>query len=295
MVSGQGFKMGLGVCPPILSELARICLAKSLTGRVLRQAFRMGGHTPKPLYGSQPQDHGPVAQWRRMGKYGRSISVVAFPFFICLFSAFASQAATPGLGVVKYAKGNLKVTQADSAQKDMVPSTLISGGSKIESGKDGKAVIRLLPDQAFMEVRPQSALTLKRVKTKDKRVRRVTLDAGEVVFGLKKKSEPVQCENIHTQATVAAGRFSCRSDEKGVGIFLVQDGEMSVYNRPKDLTAVVRSGQKAVSDLNGIKVTDATDSELEQVGFRQNTVEVDFLNPQTEEFTTLEVEYETNF
>jgi hypothetical protein len=57
----------------------------------------------------------------------------------------------------------------------------------------------------------------------------------------------------------------------------------------------VRSGQKAVSDINGVKVSDATDSELEQVGFRQNTLEVDFVNPQTEDFTTLEVEYETNF
>lgn len=209
--------------------------------------------------------------------------------------AAASFGATPGLGVVKYAKGNLKVTQADSLQKDLIASSLVPGGSKIESGDDGKAVIRLLPDQAFMEVRPKTTFTLKRVKTKGKRVRRVVLDVGEVVFGLKKKSEPVQCENLHTQATAASGRFSCRSDEKGVGVFLVQDGEMSLYNRPKDLTAVVRSGQKAVSDLNGIKVSDATDSELEQVGFRQNTVEVDFLNPQTEEFTTLEVEYETNF
>jgi hypothetical protein len=78
-------------------------------------------------------------------------------------------------------------------------------------------------------------------------------------------------------------------------VLIVQDGEVSVYNRPKDITAMVRAGQKAVSDLDGIKITDATDSELEQVGFRQNTIEVDFVNPQSEEFTTLEAEYETSF
>ncbi len=218
-------------------------------------------------------------------------------FTLLLAGLFSFSLATPpALAVAKYVKGNLHVTAGDPpAQKDLQASDLIAPGARIESGNDGKAVLRLLPDQAFMEIRPKSAFTVKRVKTKDKRVRRVQMEAGEVVFGLKKKSEAVQCENSQTQATAAAGRFSCKSDEKGVGIFLVQDGELSVYNRPKDLTVVVRSGQKAVSDLNGIKVSDATDSELEQVGFRQNTIEVDFVNPQTEEFTTLEVEYETNF
>jgi hypothetical protein len=226
-----------------------------------------------------------------------SLSLVRAAGLFCLFMLpLLVHAAPPGLAVVKYAKGNLKVTSGSpEAQKDLQPSELVPPGAKIEAGNDGKAVLRLLPDQAFMEIRPKTVFTIKRVKTKDKRVRRVTLDAGEVVFGLKKKSESVQCENTHTQATAAAGRFSCKSDEKGVGIFLVQDGELSIYNRPKDLTAVARSGQKAVSDLNGIKVSDATDSELEEVGFRQNTIEVDFLNPQTEDFTTLEVEYETNF
>ncbi|MEO7423756.1 MAG: FecR domain-containing protein [Fibrobacteria bacterium] len=208
-----------------------------------------------------------------------------------------SHAAPPALAVVKYAKGVLRVTVAGdtAAQTDLQASELVPPGARIESGGDGKAVLRLLPDQAFMEIRPKSLFTIKRVKSKDKRFRRIQMAAGEVVFGLKKKSEAVQCENSQTQATATTGRFSCRTDEKGVGIFLVQDGEISVYNRPKDLTVLVRSGQKAVSDINGVKVSDATDSELEQVGFRQNTLEVDFVNPQTEDFTTLEVEYETNF
>ena len=211
-----------------------------------------------------------------------------------LMHAFPASAAPSTLGVVKTAKGDIKVT-VDASTTDVKGSTLIYQGSKFVSGADGKAVIRLLPDNGFMEIRPQSSFVLKRVKTKDKRLRRVVIDNGEVVFGMKKKSEPIQCENAQTQATGLKGKFSCRSDEKGVGSFLVQDGEMSIYNRPKDLTVTVRNGQKAVSDLNGIKVSDATDAELEAVGFRQNTLEVDFVNPQTEDFSTLEVEYETNF
>jgi hypothetical protein len=214
-----------------------------------------------------------------------------------LMSAMSlARAIPPALGVVKYAKGNLHVTSGEPpVEKDLQASDLVPPNSRLAAGNEGKAVVRLLPDQAFMEIRPLTTFTLKRVKAKDKHMRRVILEAGEVVFGLKKKSEPVQCENSQTQATAAAGRFSCKSDEKGTGVFLVQDGELTVYNRPKDLTVVVRSGQKAVSDLDGVRVSDATDAELEDVGFRQNTLEVDFVNPETEDFTTLEVEYETNF
>ena len=146
--------------------------------------------------------------------------------------AISSFAAPAPIFVVKYAKGNLKMTSGNPAvQKDLQQSELVGPGTKIEAGADGKAVFRLLPDQAFMEVRPRTVFTVKRVKIKDMRVRRVTMEAGELVFGLKKKSEPVQCENELTQATAAAGKFSCRSNEKGVGTFLVQDGELSVYNR----------------------------------------------------------------
>lgn len=213
-----------------------------------------------------------------------------------LLAALPALAAPSALGVVKTAKGDVKVTSGSpSATTDVKNATLIYQGSHFQSGADGKAIIRLLPDNAFMEIRPHSDFLLKRVKAKDKRLRRVVIDKGEVVFGMKKKSEPIQCENAQTQATGIKGKFSCKSDEKGVGSYLVSDGEMTIYNRPKDLTVTVRNGQKAVSDVNGIKVSDATDDELEAVGFRQNILEVDFVNPQTEDFSTLEVEYETNF
>ncbi len=209
-----------------------------------------------------------------------------------------------GLAVVKSAKGDLHAS-IGGVESVLNGADLVAPAERITSGDDGKAVLRLLPDYAFMEVRPKTAFTLRRVKSKDRRIRRVQLESGEVVFGLKKKSDPIQCETVHTQATatpsvggvgsVGPGKFSCRADETGASTILVQDGEVVVYNRAKDLSATVHSGQKAVSDVNGIKVSDATDSELEQVGFRQNTLEVDFVNPETEEFTTLEAEYESNF
>jgi hypothetical protein len=217
---------------------------------------------------------------------------------LLLMLAFASVgqgfAGVNALGVMKYAKGDIRAT-VEGVETSLKGSELVVTGEKINAGLDGKAVMRLLPDHAFLEIRPKTTFTIRRIKSKDKRIRKVMLDAGEVVLGLKKKSEPIQCESMHTQALAQKGRFACKTDEQGVATILVQDGEVSVYNRPKDLSITVRSGQKAISDIDGIKVSDATDSELEQVGFRQNTIEVDFVNPETEEFTTLEVEYETNF
>ena len=70
---------------------------------------------------------------------------------------------------------------------------------------------------------------------------------------------------------------------------------MDIKNNAKDLAATIRRGQKAVSDITGLKITDATDAELEQVGLKQNVMEVDFWNPENEEFSTLEMEYESNF
>jgi hypothetical protein len=113
-------------------------------------------------------------------------------------------------------------------------------------------------------------------------------------MGVKKKTSDIQCENLNTTVS-GKGRYSFVSNDKGVATVVVQDGEITVQNRPKDITAQVRAGQKAVSDEEGIRVSDAADTELQQVGLRQNTLELDFKNPQTDEFTTLEIEYETDF
>jgi hypothetical protein len=227
-------------------------------------------------------------------------------FWILALAALPLCAAPNPVGVIKSVKGEVTLASKDSAALPATGAALCLAGARIETGANGKAMLRLLPDNAFVDVRPQSAFTLKRIKThvagtnnaapaKDQRVRRLVLEKAEVVVGLKKKSDPVQCENAQTLATAAAGRFSCRSDEKGTASFLVQDGELVIYNRPKDITATVRAGQKAISDLDGIRVSDATDADLDEIGFSQNTLEVDFVNPQTEDFTTLEVEYESNF
>jgi len=229
-----------------------------------------------------------------------------FGFALVAFAALPLFAVSNPLGVIKSVKGDVKLAAADSALAPASGAMLFRQGARVETGMESKAMLRLLPDDAFLDVRPQSAFTLKRIKTrvalgqkgeaagKDVRVRRLILEKAEVVVGLKKKSDPVQCANAQTVATAAAGRFSCRSDEKATATFLVQDGELSIYNRPKDITVTVRAGQKAVSDQEGIKVSDANDAEMDLVGLSQNTLEVDFVNPETEDFTTLEVEYETN-
>src|SRR4051812_37528226 len=112
--------------------------------------------------------------------------------FLLPLCSISSTPAVARMGVVEYTIGNVQATANGGAEAALNPSDLLEPGVKIVAEQDGKAVLRLLPDQAFLEIRPNTSFTVKRVKIKEKRVRKVILDNGEVVFGLKKKSDPIQ-------------------------------------------------------------------------------------------------------
>ncbi len=204
--------------------------------------------------------------------------------------------AAPILAVTKSVKGTVRVSQAGAAtQTDLKVADLLLSGSHLETGENGKVMVRFLKDESFLDIRPKTQIDLKGAKAGGTKGGKLMLKIGEVVFGMKKKSLEWQCESDNSVATASKAKYSFVYDEKAVSTIIIQEGEVKVYNRPKDANAVVRAGQKAVSDLNGIHITDASDAELEQVGFRQSALEVDFMNPQTEELSTLEIEYETDF
>jgi hypothetical protein len=97
---------------------------------------------------------------------------------LLVFAPFCLQAAD--LAVVKYSKGDMRVTiGADSAVvQDLKQSDIVASGRKIQSGDNGKAVLRFLSDQSFLEVRPKTIFHLRRVRSNDKRIRRITVDVG---------------------------------------------------------------------------------------------------------------------
>jgi len=203
--------------------------------------------------------------------------------------------AIPPMAIVKSMTGTVKATPRNAPTQEMKVADLIFSGIKIETGPESKATLRLQGDQSSVDVREKTIVKLKYVRNDGKVYRKITLDRGHLAIRLRRKGEGGLVENAQTSAQIKAARFSFASDENAVATFIFLDGEATLINRPKDVTAIVKAGQKAVSDLNGIKITDATESELEAVGLRENSLEIDFLNPETDEVSTLEIDYETHY
>jgi ferric-dicitrate binding protein FerR (iron transport regulator) len=208
--------------------------------------------------------------------------------------ACAAAAAVP-FAVVKAAVGQVRFSQGKGQPQELKTADLISNGTRVETGKASKTSLRLQGDQSALDLKENTSLRLKLVKRDGKIVRKLILDRGSMNVNLKAKGEGAVVENAQTVAQVKSGRFAFTTDEQAVATFIVLNGELTVINHPKDQTALVHAGQKAVSDANGIKITDASESELEAVGMRQNNLEIDFQNPETDEVSTLEVDYETHY
>jgi hypothetical protein len=202
----------------------------------------------------------------------------------------------PFLAVARHVAGPARVLGKDTTvAREVKLGDVISSNRVLITGENGVLVLRFHPDFARFESRANTRYRMAYSRIDSTKPRRLKLEQGQLVLGVPKRSPPVQGEDLHSQVRADNARFSFASDPNSASTFIVLDGTITVHNRAKDVTAVVRRGQKAVSDVNGLRITDATDAELEQVGLRQNMLEVDFWNPETEEFSTLEVEYESNF
>jgi ferric-dicitrate binding protein FerR (iron transport regulator) len=204
------------------------------------------------------------------------------------------QAGLP-FAIAKSTSGQVKVTPYKSKSIELKPADLLSSGSRVETGKESKASLRLQDDQSTVELNPNSNLRLKLVKREGKVLRKMVLDRGQIAVNMRSKGQGALVENAQTVAHVKAARFSFATDDQATATYIVLNGEITLVNHPKDKTALVHAGQKAVSDRNGIVITDASDSELEAVGLRENNLEIDFQNPETDEVSTLEIDYETHY
>ena len=178
---------------------------------------------------------------------------------------------------------------------DVLLGDVLNSGQTYVTGDDGQLVLRFHPDFTRIEARADTRYGLVYSRLDSAKARRIGLEEGQLILGVTKRSPPLQVDDLHSRVRSSGNcRFSFATEAKTASTVVVLDGIVEVYNRSKDTKADVRAGQKAVSDVDGLRITDATDSELGQVGLKQNVLEVDFWNPTTEEFSTLEVEYEGN-
>ncbi len=221
-------------------------------------------------------------------------------FFLALFSVLAwgkkAPPRDPSMAVVRQSAGEVRSLDKDtSVAAEVKLGDVIASGRTLVTGENGLLVLRFHPDFGRIEARAKTRFLLGYSRADSAKPRRIRLDEGQLVFGIPKQSPSVQAEDTHSRLKADNARFSFASDPKIQSTIVVLDGAVEVHNRSKDITSTVRRGQKAVSDVDGLRVSDASDGELEQVGLRQNVMEVDFWNPENEEFSTLEVEYESNF
>ena len=165
---------------------------------------------------------------------------------------------------------------------------------RIEARSKTRFGTRLYPDYMRIEARSKTRFLLGYSSMDSTRVRTVHMEKGQMVLGVPKRSPPLQAEDASCWVRAKDARYAMNTDGAGSTV-IVLEGVVEMHNRAKDITEFVHHGQKAVSDATGLRISDAAANELAQVGLGQNILEVDFWNPSTEEFSTLEVEYENNF
>ncbi len=215
---------------------------------------------------------------------------------LCVAAVWAKPPRDPSLALVRQVTGNATVADRDTSVTTQLKfGDLVPSGRTLATGSNGVLILRFHPDFMRIEARANSRYVLGYARLDTTKARQIRLDAGELVLGVPKHSPPLDLEDAHSRVHAEEARFSFATDAQSASTLIVLDGSIEVHNRAKDVSGTVRRGQKCVSDDDGLHITDATDSELSQVGLRQNTLEVDFWNPQTGEFSTLEVEYESNF
>ncbi|HAP00014.1 MAG TPA: hypothetical protein DCQ83_08230 [Fibrobacteres bacterium] len=219
--------------------------------------------------------------------------------FLFSLASFAMLGAAPMhepyLAVVRQESGEVRVLGQDTSiatgikQGDVIPP-----GQTMVTGENGLSVLRFHPDFTRIEARAKTRYWLNYSRSDSSRARRIKIEDGQIALAVQKNSPDLFIEDTHSWARAKEARFLFSANAEN-STLIVLDGSVEVNNRAKSSNETVRRGQKAVSDVNGLRISDAADSELQQAGLRQNILEVDFMNSTNEDFSTLEVEYESTF
>ena len=199
------------------------------------------------------------------------------------------------VGVIQQLKGlvNLQTGEVERIERKAELYEILLSDSRLKSGNQGWANIRLVLEQAMVELTSQTSIEVTNDFNSSDSLITITLELGEIRPSIKEKTNRIIFKTRNTSLTETEGRWRFSIDKEGTTEAIVQSGTLVVYNRPKDMTGTVRAGQKAISNNEGLVIIDAEDDELDQ--FRQNYLEIDFVNPQTEETSTLEIEYGIDF
>jgi hypothetical protein len=199
----------------------------------------------------------------------------------------------PYLTIVHRVTGTVRMMPAGTPDSGSTVNLgdLPDSGSIFKTGGTGVLTLRFHPDLMSLEARAGSHFQLGYSRSDAGAARQVELRSGRLLVGLSRESPGFMGQDAHSRVKSVAGRLSFATESRATVIYVLE-GEAELQNVATGTVRMVRRGEKAVSDARGIRVTRAQSGELADVGLGQNTLEVDFVNPVTGEFRTLEVEYE---
>jgi hypothetical protein len=218
------------------------------------------------------------------------------PLLACAaVSVFSQTGEELPFAVVKSLKGGVELMHfTDSSTKELKLFAMIPSEVRITTGPKAELEMRLFAGDGSLEMGNSSTLELGygEVRGKEKAVMRLAV--GECVLSLSSgvaAGMSIQSEN--TLISPRASRWQMKVNSEGKTTLVVVKGEMVVYNRPKDETAMVTAGKICYSDEDGLKIIDAQEKDL--LLFKENFLEIDFINSQSGQTKTLEIEYESGF
>lgn len=201
--------------------------------------------------------------------------------------------AVTSTAVVRHAAGDVRMVRFTENTLDMLDvkaGDLPGSGHTFVTGSDGSMTLRFHPDMMLLELPSSSQAAVKFSDADSGGARLVDVNVGRVQARVA-PGATLTLMDEHASALVRSGRVAFTTHREQATV-LVLEGEAKVLNRKTGATDVVGAGGKALAGASGTVVTRAGAQELAAAGLRQNVLEVDFWNPATEEYRTLEVEYE---
>lgn len=218
-------------------------------------------------------------------------------FKIFMMIAFASLTAfsqANNLAVAKVVKGSvLRSVGKDGPKQPLTAAAVIAAGDRVQTAEDGRAVVRFLVDKTFLEIKPKTILEFLLKKDGQKEIRNILLDIGQLSLGLKKQKVPFEVETSTTVASVRGTRWSIEVNDKGLSTIVVAEGAVEIYNKLTGEKKILEAGQKAISGQAGIQILPASPEDLQTVRQAQNNLQMQFIDPETKESQTLELDYES--
>lgn len=201
-------------------------------------------------------------------------------------------ADTP-FAVVKRTKGTVIAKTMESGLEIATGTgTLLPSATLVETAEDSHIELRLFTGEGTLILHGHSLVHLGRKRYENQVHTTAILKKGTAEIKQLPPDSSLRLESFNSLAMPKAAHLILQLGENAT-ILLVRDGEVKVHNRPRDITGVVTKGQKCISDDQGLKILDMDFGDLGE--FKQSYLEVDFIDPITEESRTLEIDYDTEF